>query len=260
MQMTMRRALLVLAAGAWLSGTADAEDFRWQGVVASGGAIEIKGVNGGIDATGSGGSGPVEVTAVKKARRSDPAEVEIKVVEHAGGVTICAVYPSHEGRANECAPGRGGRMNVRDNDVSVDFHVKVPAGVRFVGRTVNGGIEARGLPADAEAYTVNGGVNVTAGGSIKAETVNGGVDAAFGRADWTGEIQLKTVNGGIGLALPADASAEVRAQTVNGDIQTDFPITVQGRFSKRRLSGTIGAGGRQLALETVNGGIEIRKR
>ena len=86
------------------------------------------------------------------------------------------------------------------------------------------------------------------------------MDASFGRADWTGEIELKTVNGGIDLALPADASAEVRAQTVNGDIETDFPITLHGRVSKRRLSGTIGGGGRQLALETVNGGIEIRKR
>ena len=260
MQMTMGRALGVLAAGAFWAGVATAEDFHWQGVVAPGGAIEIKGVNGGIDATGSAGSGPVEVTALKKARRSNPAEVEIKVVEHAGGVTICAVYPSHEGRANECTPGPGGRMQVRDNDVNVEFHVKVPAGVRFVGRTVNGGIDATGLPADAEAYTVNGGVTIKAGGTIRAETVNGGVDASFGRADWAGEIRLKTVNGGINLALPADASAELRAQTVNGDIQTDFPITVQGRFSKRRLSGTIGAGGRQLALETVNGGIEVRSR
>ena len=90
--------------------------------------------------------------------------------------------------------------------------------------------------------------------------MNGGVDASFGRADWTGEIRLKTVNGGIDISLPGDASAELRAATVNGDIETDFPITVQGRVSKRKLSGTIGSGGRQLALETVNGGIEIKKR
>jgi hypothetical protein len=32
-------------------------------------------------------------------------------------------------------------MNVRDNDVNGEFRVSVPAGVRFVGRTVNGGIE-----------------------------------------------------------------------------------------------------------------------
>jgi hypothetical protein len=249
----------VVAAGSLLLGSAQAEEFHWQGVVAAGGSVEIKGVNGGIDAAGSSGSGPVEVSAVKKGRRSNPAGVEIKVVEHAGGVTICAVYPTSEGTPNECVPGAGGRMQVKDNDVSVDFKVKVPAGVRFVGRTVNGGIDATDLPTDAEAYTVNGGVSVKAGGTIRAETVNGGVDASFGRADWTGEIRLKTVNGGIDVVLPGDASADLRAQTVNGDIETDFPITVQGRVSKRRISGTIGTGGRQLALETVNGGIAIKK-
>jgi Toastrack DUF4097 len=258
--MNVMKAWGVVAAGLFLTGAAGAEDFHWQGVVAAGGSIEIKGVNGSIDATGSGGSGPVEVSAVKKGRRSNPADVEIKVVERAGGVTICAVYPSQDGTPNDCDPGAGGRMRVRDNDVNVEFKVKVPTGVRFVGRTVNGGIDAVDLPADAEAYTVNGGVTVKAGGTIRAETVNGGVDASFGRADWTGVIQLKTVNGGIDVTLPGDASADLRAGTVNGDIETDFPITVLGRVSKRKLTGTIGSGGRQLALETVNGGIEIKKR
>jgi DUF4097 and DUF4098 domain-containing protein YvlB len=258
----MRQATSGLLAAAILAatGTVGAQDFSWQGQLAKGASIEIKGVNGGIEAEGTGGSGAVEVTALKKGRRSNPDEVEIQVVEHAGGVTICAVYPSVSGTPNECKPGQGGRMNVKDNDVNVSFKVRVPAGVRFVGRTVNGGIDAVSLPADAEAYTVNGGVSVKAGGTIRAQTVNGGVEAGFGRADWTGEIELKTVNGGIEVALPSDASAELRASTVNGDIQTDFPITVSGRVSKRRLSGTIGGGGRQLALETVNGGIEIKKR
>ena len=35
-------------------------------------------------------------------------------------------------------------MNVRDNDVTVTFTVHVPAGVRFAGRTVNGGDHGRG--------------------------------------------------------------------------------------------------------------------
>ena len=62
---------------------------------------------------------------------------------HAGGVTICAVYPSRDARKpNECPPGDGGRMNVQNNDVSVRFTVRVPAGVTFVGKTVNGEIEA----------------------------------------------------------------------------------------------------------------------
>jgi hypothetical protein len=247
----------VAAAALSVPALATAEDFHWTGKVATGAAVEIKGVNGGIVATGAAG-GDVEVTAVKKGRKSDPSEVKVEVVEHAGGVTICAVYPS-AGAPNECQPGEGGRMRVRDNDVSVEFRVKVPAGVRFVGRTVNGGIEASGIAADAEAHTVNGGVTLEAAGTARAETVNGGITARLGRADWTGALELKTVNGGIEMTLPEGVSADVKASTVNGDIQTDFPLTVTGKISRRRIDGKIGSGGRLLELSTVNGGIELRK-
>src|SRR5579864_9508889 len=75
---------------------ASAQDFRWHGSIAQGASIEIKGVNGDIVADPAV-SGEVEVTAEKHARRSDPASVRIEVVPHAGGVTICAVYPSRDG-------------------------------------------------------------------------------------------------------------------------------------------------------------------
>jgi len=254
-RMTILAAAAALAVAA--TGGAGTDDFHWSGKVAAGAAVEIKGVNGGIVATGAPG-GEVEVTAVKKGRKSDPAQVKIDVVEHAGGVTICAVYPS-SGAPNDCKPGEGGRMNVRDNDVNVEFRVKVPAGVRFVGRTVNGGIEANGITADAEAHTVNGGVELDAAGTARAETVNGGITARLGRADWDGTLKLKTVNGGIHVVLPEGLAAEVQATTVNGEIQTDFPLAVTGRISRRRLHGTIGAGGRLLEMETVNGSIEMQK-
>ena len=241
-----------------LPALAAQEDFHWSGNVAQGAAVEIKGVNGGISATGTSG-GQVEVTAIKKGRKSDPAEVKIQVVEHAGGVTICAVYPTVDGKENTCAPGKGGHMNVKNNDVNVEFQVKVPAGVRFVGKTVNGGISASGIAADAEAETVNGGVDIDAAGTARATTVNGGISARLGRADWSGTLSLTTVNGGIEVAVPAGFNAEVNASTVNGEIETDFPITMSGKISKRHVQGTIGSGGRLLEMTTVNGGIELKK-
>ena len=248
---------LVAATAMAVPALAAQEEFHWAGSVAAGAAVEIKGVNGGIIATGASG-GDVEVDAVKKGRKSDPAQVKIDVVEHAGGVTICAVYPS-SGAPNECKPGEGGRMSVRDNDVSVEFQVKVPAGVRFVGRTVNGGIQASGIAADAEAHTVNGGVRLDATGTAQAETVNGGITARLGKSDWAGTLKLKTVNGGIHVVMPESVNADVKASTVNGDIETDFRLAVTGRISRRKIEGTIGSGGRLLEMETVNGGIELRQ-
>jgi hypothetical protein len=234
-------------------------DFRWRGRLAAGRVIEIKGVNGRVDA-GPSTSGEVEVTAEKSARRGDAGSVRVEVVEHAEGVTICAVYPSKDSaKPNVCAPGGGGRMNVQNNDTQVEFKVRVPAGVRFTGRTVNGDVTAEGLGADVEATTVNGSIKVSTTGVARAKTVNGSINASMGNVEWTDELAIHTVNGGIELSFPASLSTTVEAETVNGDIQTDFPMTVTGRFSRRHLTGTIGGGGRELNLKTVNGSVQIRR-
>jgi hypothetical protein len=232
------------------------EQFQWSGRIAEGRAIEIKGVNGAIRASASN-SGEVRVTAAKRGRRSDPSDVRIEVVEHAGGVTICAVYPSRGNQPNECRPGSGGRMNVQNNDVQVEWTVHVPRGVNFVGRSVNGAIEGSGLPAGAEGRTVNGAVKLSAAGVVRANSVNGAVDVTMGRSDWREEVELKTVNGALTVRFAGDLHANVTARTVNGSIETDFPLTVRGRFTNRSLSGVVGNGGRDLTLETVNGSIRL---
>jgi hypothetical protein len=232
------------------------QDWRWSGAVAAGKTIEIKGVNGDIRAVAGSGR-EVVVVAHKTARDDDPAEVKMEVVTHADGVTICAVYPSNGGRANECAPGNKGHMNTKNNDVTVDFTVEVPAGVKLAGRTVNGAISVERLGADADVSTVNGSLNVVAAGVVRATTVNGSVNVSMGRADWTGTVDLTTVNGSIRATLPRDFSAEVKGSTVNGGIESEFPLTVQGKFGPRCITGTIGKGGRRLELNTVNGGITL---
>ena len=267
---TPRFALIVALAGAALltapaanAGRRDdhrsvrsTEDFEWHGRIAAGKAIEVKGVNGGIVAEPSTGT-EVEVVATKSARRSDPDEVKIEVIEHEDGVTICAVYPTPRGeRPNECQPGEGGRMNTRNNDVQVEYTVRVPAGVRFIGRTVNGSVEARGLRADVEGYTVNGSVQISTRGVARASTVNGSIDAEMGTA-FTEPLEFATVNGGITLIVPAGSGAELHASTVNGDIETDFPLTVRGRFNRHKVTGTIGRGGPRLQMTTVNGDIRL---
>jgi hypothetical protein len=231
------------------------EEFNWRGQVDAGDAIEIKGVNGSVHA--SGGSGEqVEVRAMKTASKSDPESVRIEVVEHAAGVTICAVYPGR-GKPNECRPGEGGHMQVNDNDVSVEFTVLVPKGVRFVGRTVNGSVDASAIAAPVDVTTVNGSIAISTAADAEAATVNGSIEASLGSGAWTGPREFETVNGRITVTLPASVSADVVAETVNGDISTDFPLTVTGRFGLRWLKGSIGGGGRQLRLETVNGDIEL---
>lgn len=244
------------------AGQLVAQDFEWKGRLQQGETIEVEGVLGDIRAVAATGN-EVEVTAVLREHRRGRAEdIEFEVVPHDGGVTICALYPTprRADRPNECRPGGRSRNSTRDNDVSVHFTVHVPNGVRFVGRTVNGEIEARSLAASVEAYTVNGDIDLSTAGSAQASTVNGSIDAELGTADWTGSVEFETVNGNVTVTLPDRFDADVTAKTVNGSIETDFPLVVRGRFSSRSLSGTIGDGGRRLWLETVNGSLRILKR
>lgn len=238
---------------------AQQDEFHWRGRLAAGETLTIRGVHGDIRALPASGR-EVEVSAVKHARRSDPEEVEIEVVPHDGGVTICAVYPAPRRRGpNECLPGGEGRNNTSNNDVEVDFTVRVPRGVHFTGKTVQGDVIADSLSGNVEGHSVNGDVDVSTTGYAEASSVNGTIRAALGRANWSGTLEFSSVNGSITVVLPADVSAAVEASTVNGSIDSDFPLTVQGRFSARRFHGTIGGGGRELRLETVNGSIRLRR-
>jgi len=231
----------------------------WRGVILQGNAIEIKGVNGEIKAIASSGQ-EVEVSAVMRGRRNNPAEVRLEIVQHSDGVTICAMYPSPDSRPNECAQGDGGRMNVRDNDVNVAFTVRVPAGVRFIGRTVNGDVSAEDLAAPVSVRTVNGEATFSTSSYGDASTVNGSVRGSMGSTQWSQTLRFRSVNGSISLDLPADTSTDVQATTVNGSINTDFPIAVTGRVNPRKLTGTIGGGGRSMDLETVNGSVTLKRR
>lgn len=259
-----RGAALAIAAGlavALVAGVATAADrttsrsgldFDWSGTVARGNTIEIKGINGAIEARPT--TGPkVRVTAVKHARwGADPDDVRIDVSEDKDGVRVCVLYPD----MRDCDDHHHGR-NHKD-DVTVDFQVEVPAGVNFLGQTVNGEITADRLDGDAEATTVNGSIRVTASGFVQATTVNGSIHAAMGTRDWRHDAEFTTVNGSITLELEGSPNAEVHATTVNGSISTDFPLTVRGKFIGRSISGTLGDGGPELKMTTVNGSIKLR--
>lgn len=232
------------------------EDFTWSGSVAQGDAIEIKGINGDIIATVASGN-TVVVTARKEGQENDPAEVHVDVVTHDDGVTICAIYPDVPGQPqNECAPGDDGHMSAQDNDVTVTFSVSVPAGVDFVGKTVNGAVNGVDIESDAFATTVNGNVTVSTTELATAMTVNGSLAVSIGLADWNRDLDFTAVNGDITVEVPSATNAEVRLTTANGTISSDFSLT---QVAPGDVRGVIGNGGRFLHLTTVNGNVTLER-
>ena len=247
----LRLLALLIPAQMMFGGIGGSDTFYWSGRIPAGQIIEIKGVNGGIHAE-STPNGVVEIIAQKASVASDPSEVGVLVVEHDGGVTVCAVYPS--GSESPCQPGQNPSL-LSGSDVQVEFLVRVPSGVRFVGRTVNGLVEAASLEADAEAHTVNGNIRLSTTGTAQAETVNGSINAALGKV--AAPARLSTVNGGITLEMAPDTHADVHARTVTGDISSNFPLVVHGRLANKHAHARIGRGGPEVRIVTVNGSINL---
>ncbi len=233
-------------------------DFNWSGALSPGQTLQIKNVNGSIRAEPATGN-MIEVSAHKSANRSDPAGVRIEVVSSSDGITICSVYPSSDSRPNTCESGKGSHSNTRDNDVSVDYTVKLPAGVRFAPHAVNGGVTALRLRSDVDASSVNGNVKVETTGLVHASSVNGSIEATMGATFWNGPLGFSTVNGSIDVTLPPGINAEVHATTVSGSLKSDFPMNVSGEISKTNIHGRIGGGGQELKLSTVNGAITLHQ-
>jgi hypothetical protein len=237
-------------------------DFSWDGRITSGKWLYVRDLNGSIRVERATGD-RAEVTAVKRSRRGNPEDVRIetrRIGGDDGDVIICAFW-TENASCDEDGYRSHGDNNRRDhdNDTSVEFTVKLPAGVRLNVSTVNGGVTVAGATSEVRASTVNGRVSAaSSGGPVNASTVNGDIDVRMKELG-TGDLEYSTVNGSIEIEVPANLDADLDMRTVNGSLSADFPITLQGRVNPRRMRATIGKGGRRIRLETVNGSVELRK-
>ncbi|HEY7235312.1 MAG TPA: DUF4097 family beta strand repeat-containing protein [Gemmatimonadaceae bacterium] len=233
--------------------------FTWAGRIPSGHWIRVRNLNGEINVTSSN-SDRVEVTATKQWRRSDPESVRFEVRKYGANeedVVICAIWNDR----TDCDDRGYDSHNVRNNDVSVQFRVMVPRGVKVGVSSVNGALSIDGATSEVEASTVNGEVDATStGGPVSASTVNGSIRVRMGRFDNDEDLNFSTVNGSVIAEFTGDLDADVELSTVNGRFQTDYPVTINGRLDPRHLRARLGQGGRRIKLTTVNGNVELRRR
>lgn len=146
-----------------------------------------------------------------------------------------------------------------DDDVRIQYTLKVPATVSLDANTVNGRIITRGIEGDTEATSVNGTIDVEVSGmnEVAATTVNGRVKARFTKS-FQG-AQFRTVNGGVEAELPQSASFTVDLAQVNGDFEAAFPLTIHSHPGRRRVSGEVNGGQHELKIVTVNGDVELAR-
>ena len=224
----------------------------------------MKNLNGPIRVERGTGS-DVEVRAEKRARDGgDPAVVRIVTQKASDGqsMVVCAFWKENascdEGRYRSGDNDDWG--NDRRRNVTVEFTVRVPDGVKVDVWTVNGGLTVRDVAAEVVARTTNGSVRAeTRGGPVRARTTNGSIEARMSTVGDARDLEFETTNGSVRVEMPTSLGAEVEMSTVNGRVETEFPVTVSGRIDPRHLRATIGDGSRRVRLKSVNGSVTLRK-
>ena len=236
-------------------------DFSWDGRIGGGRWLRVKNMNGSITVEPSS-SDRVEVRATKRSRRGNPDDVRIEVQKTGAGdgdVLICALW--YENASCSETSYQSNSSGRRGNDTEVEFTVRLPKDVRVAVSTVNGSVEVVGATSEVDAHTVNGGIRAaTSGGPVSAGTVNGDIRVRMASLGNSESLAYSTVNGSVTVELPAQLDADVEMTTVNGSLEADYPLTMQGKFSTRRIRATIGQGGRRMSFKTVNGDVRLVKR
>ena len=255
----------VLASAPRGSLAASANEFLWEGPVAAGKTLDLRGLNGPIHAVRASG-GTATVRAIRRSDDKDVDPASVRIEQYVDGNTLyfCAVYPGQQaGSPNPCRPLKQKHKWGHDDDadeITVDWEVKVPAGVKLAAATVNGDLELEDLASVVEATTVNGSISVGTREFAEATTVNGTIHARMGAGKLPHDLEFKTVNGSVVLTLTDGIGAEVLAEALNGAFESDFPVTVSGRMRPNKVRGTINGGGALLSMTTVNGSLELRRQ
>jgi len=230
------------------------ESFEWRGQVAFGGHIEIKSIGGDvIFMPGSGDD--VEVEAVKSGRRDEPSTVNIAVVEHAGGVRICTLYPDVPGQTpNTCESG--GNLSSHSNDVEVDFTVRVPPGRMLEAGVIGGDLTALGVQNEVVLRSLGGNIVISTTEFGEASTIGGNITVTMGSTDPGRDLVFGAFSGDVTVTVPAAINAVAEISTLSGTAVSDFPLSeVLG--SPQHLTGTLGGGGPALTLTTGSGVVRL---
>ena len=283
--MLLSTSFSMLAVLALQAGTT--EPFVWKEAVPRGTTFEVHAVIGSIRAVATGGS-EVEVTGTRhRGRRGHPSAVEIRVIREAGKIIICTIYPrddrwnSRERNAgrDSCERAQNDGPLVKDgNDTRIDFEVRVPAGVHFLGQTVTESVVLSGLRGNAEGYSVAGDVRVTdvRGTAVDAATISGditfeGIDAPQvyagtlsgdvrfnGTVHRSGDYSFLSYTGALRVNLPTSSGVSLSVISPRDGLHSSVALTPNSGTSRRRYSGQQGNGSARMSLTTLNGEVVIQ--
>ena len=229
------------------AGSEQTERFSRKIRIGRDGRVSIANISGDIVVTGGSGD-EVSIEAVKRGRgdRSDLAGAEILVEERAGRVDVRAEYERYRS-------GRGRR----DDFLSVDFTVTVPASASLDVHSVSGSVKVTGVRGAVRAETVNGNVTTTDTPNLEhAKSVSGDVSLTGAAAE--GDLSAGSVSGNI--TAKGLKARGLDLGTVSGDVTlTDVTcerLTIKSVSGRIEYAGAIARNGRY-EINTHSGNVRL---
>ena len=214
--------------------------------VGADGQVFLGNIAGDIKVT-AGGAGEVTIEVVRTARARSPEDareqlalVEVEVTERAGRVEARTRYPHVENRS----------MNV-----SVDYTVTAPPGVRVQARSISGDISLTGITGAVNAETTSGEVVIQNGArAAQASSISGNVeiqgvdqDGTLEASSVSGDVRVRDVkvrrldvsstSGDVEVGPVTCQTAELKS--TSGDVDYTGALQRGGRYEFRTHSGTV---------------------
>lgn len=239
------------------------EEFKKTIPLSQNGDFSLENVNGSIEVT-SWDKAEVKIVARKSVRAGSQRDAErfmerlkIEITSESNRIKVVTEHPRRSGNSSFWDLFSSSK-NIQ---FSVSYEIVVPRECSLDIHTTNGKIYIEKINGAVKARSTNGALNlVDINGDVTAKTTNGSIKAEILRIQPESEVELRTTNGRISVTLPENLHADITARTTNGSISTDFPLEIVGKYSSKKIAGTIGDGGGKIDLRTTNGSISINSR
>jgi len=272
----------------------DAPTFDWSGRMANGATLRLDDVDGDVSVVASPDD-QVHVHGERIHVQSGGRALVFGVAQSGDDVTICA-YHRH-GRCDIRGAHGGSGFVVVGRTGTAKLTVQVPATIKLVTKTGDGGLDVRGVGTSITAESGDGSIVIAdAGGSvdarsgdgdveiqhaagpvaartsdghirieaasgpIDAHSSDGSIDVRLGANAASQDMTLHTSDGSITVYLPATYAGQLDASTSDGSVETELPLEIMSRTNPHHMQGTLGSGGTaRLTISTSDGDIRLRK-
>lgn len=237
--------LILFAAGAATLGATVTEKFSQTYLLSPTGVVQLDNANGPVEIVGWD---KAEVSV--EAEKSAPDELYLRLIHLDIDATPdrLTIRTKYEKKGSLFGDSRG----------EVHYKLRVPFGARLESiDVVNSDLVVRDVRGAVDLRNVNGRIEASGlVGPAKFSSVNGEIRVAFEHLPADGAVSLKTVNGSCRVSVPRDSHFELNSESVNGSVTCSLPITLE-RSGHRHLRGSVGGGGIEVAMKSVNGSAEV---